>query len=78
MDFLCQYPEEDLVVKAAEAVRDVALDKPRSAGPGVVDLLQRGMASASFPEPVRPVRKLRLVVCLEKQAGYFADEFIGP
>jgi site-specific DNA recombinase len=72
MDFLRQYPEKDLVVKTAEAVGDVTLNKPCGPGPGVVYLPQRGMTPSSFPEPVRPVREPRVVVRLKKQADHFA------
>ena len=72
VDLLRQYPEKDFVVETAEAVGDVTLDKPCGSGPGVLYLPQRGMTPPSFPEPVRPVRKPRIVVRLEKQAYHFA------
>ena len=78
MDFLRQYPEKDLVAKAAEAVGDITLDKPCSPGPGIMYLPQRGMTPSPFPEPVRQVREPWFVVRLKKQAHHFADEFIGP
>src|SRR5205823_1693979 len=46
MDFLRQYHEKDLVIKAAEAVADITLDKPYCSGPGIVYLPQRGMTSS--------------------------------
>src|SRR5438876_8712169 len=77
-DLLCQDRDHYLVVQSSEAVRDISLDKPGRPGPGIVDLPQCGMASAPFPEPVREVGETWLVVCLKKQAHYFADELIGP
>jgi hypothetical protein len=53
MDFLRQYPEKDFMAEAAEAVGDVALDKPCGPGPGVAYLPQRGMTPSPFQEPVR-------------------------
>ena len=55
VDVLRQYPGRLLVVQGPEAVGDVTLDEPRGPGPGFADLPQRGMTSAAFPEPVRPV-----------------------
>jgi len=52
VDFLRQYPEKDLVVERPEAVGDVTLNEPCGARPGLADLPQCGVASASFPEPV--------------------------
>ena len=78
MDFLRQYPEKDLMVERPEAVRDITFYKPSDTGPGIVYLPQRGVTPSPFPEPVRPVRKPWLVVCLKEQANHLADEFIGP
>ena len=55
MDFLRQYPEKDFLVKAAEAVADITLDKPGRPGPGLAYLPQCGMTPSPFPETVRPV-----------------------
>ncbi len=73
MDILRQYPEKDLVIQAAEAVRDVSFNKPGGPGPGVVYLPQRGVTPPEFPEAVRTVRELRLVNRFEQQADYLAD-----
>src|SRR5712671_5560709 len=78
MDFLRQYPEKDLMVKTAEAVGDVTLDKPCGPGPGVVYLPQRGMAPSFSSEPVRIIRELRFVVRLKEQADHFAGQLTGP
>jgi hypothetical protein len=72
-DFLCQYPEKDLVIQAAEAVGDISFDKPGGPGPGVVYLPQCGATSPEFPEPVRGVRELRLIKRFQQQADHFAD-----
>jgi len=66
------------MAEAAEAVGDVALDKPYGPGPGIMDLPQCGVTSTPFTEPVREVGETWLVVCLKEQAHYFADELIGP
>jgi hypothetical protein len=63
------------MVQAAEAVCDITLDEPGGPGPGFLDFPERGMAAASFPEPVRLVREPRLVDRLQQEADHFADEF---
>src|SRR6266576_2513995 len=75
---LRQYSEKNTMVDFTEAVGDVSFDEPCGPGPGVLDFPERGMAAASFPEPVRPVRKARLVDCLQQEAHHFADQLIGP
>jgi site-specific DNA recombinase len=75
-DLLRQYPEEDIVAETAEAVGDVSLDEPHGPGPGLLDFPQRGMTAAPFPETVRPVRELRLVIHLQQEAHYLAGELI--
>jgi hypothetical protein len=52
VDFLCQDPQEDLMVSAAEAVRDITLDKPHGTGPGLLHFPQRGVTAPPFPETV--------------------------
>jgi hypothetical protein len=47
MDFVRQYPEKDFMAEAAEAVGDVALDKPCGPGPGVAYLPQRSSSAHS-------------------------------
>ena len=37
---------------------------------------QRGVASAPFPEPVRAVGELRLIVGLQEEAYHLAEQFI--
>ena len=76
MDFLRQDPEKDFVVKRPEAVGDISLDKPHGPRPGITDVPQSGMAPASFPEPVRPVRKPRLVDRLQQEADHLADQLV--
>jgi hypothetical protein len=76
VNFLYQYPEKNLVIDSPEAVGDVSLDKPHGPGPGVLRLPQCGVAAPSFPETVRPVRELRLVIRLEKQADHLADQLV--
>src|SRR5215469_13307673 len=66
VDLLCQYPEKNLVAETAEAVRDITLDKPHGPGPGPLYFPQRGMTAPPFPEPMRPARKLRLVIRLQQ------------
>ena len=76
MDLLRQDPEKDLVVKRPEAVGDISFNEPHGPGPGITDVPQSGMAPASFPEPVRPVREGWLVVRLQQEAYHLADQFI--
>jgi hypothetical protein len=78
VDRLRQDLQQDLVIQRPETVGDVSLDKPRGPDPGIADFPQRGMASAAFPEPVGLVRELRLIIRLQEQAHYLADQFIGP
>ena len=66
------------MVNLPEAVGDVSLDEPHGPGPGLAYLPQRGVAPAPFPEPVRPARKQRFVVRLQKEADHLADELVGP
>jgi hypothetical protein len=66
------------MVKTAEAVGDVALEEPHGPGPGLLDIPQRGMASASFPETVRRAGEARLVDRLQQEADHFADQLIRP
>src|SRR6266700_1226483 len=78
MYLLRQYTYQDIVVQAAEAVGDVALNKPGDPGPGFAYLPQCGVTPSPFPEAVRPVRENRLVIRLQEEAHHFADQFIGP
>jgi hypothetical protein len=78
VNLLRQYPEQDIVIQAAEAVGDVALNKPGYPGPGFAYLPQCGMTPSPFPEAVRPVREDRLVIRLQEETDHFADQFIGP
>ena len=57
-DLLRQDPHQDLMIDRPVAVGDIALDEPHGPGPGIADLPQRGVASAPFPEPVRPVTRM--------------------
>ena len=52
VDLLCQDPQKDLVVGAAEAVGDVTLDEPHGTGPGFLHFPQRGVTASPFPEAV--------------------------
>ena len=78
VDFLRQDPDHYLVVRRSEAVGDIALDEPCGPFPGFADFPQCGMASAAFSEPMGLVREPRLVVRLQQEAYYFADELVGP
>src|SRR5689334_14372049 len=75
-DLLRENREHDLMVEAAEAVSDIALDEPCGPGPGFLDLPERGMAAASFPEPVRPIRKARLEDRLQQEADHLTGQFV--
>src|SRR3954454_10730585 len=52
VDLLCQDPQEDLMVGAAEAVRDITLDEPHGTGPSFLHFPQCGVAASPFPETV--------------------------
>ncbi len=64
-EVLKRFPQQDLVVKAAEAVGDVPFDEPGRPGPGVVHLPQSGMAAPAGTKPMRAVGERRLVICLQ-------------
>src|SRR5262249_21347705 len=76
LDLFTQYVQENPMTQRPEAVADVSLNEPHGPGPGVADLPQRGMTPFVSPEPVRPVRELRLVVRLKEQARHFADQLV--
>src|SRR6266704_3416132 len=56
--------EQDLVVQAVEALRDITFDEPGCAIPRTVDLRPGGVAAATRPEAMGMWRELRLVVSL--------------
>src|SRR5260221_3309865 len=64
VDLLPQHLEQKRMVEAVKAVGNVALNEPHRPGPGLVDVAQGGVASPSWPKPMRAVGKLRLVVRL--------------
>src|SRR3974377_2307770 len=66
------------MVKTAEAVGNVSLDKPGCPGPFSCHLAQGGVAAATGTETVRAARKPRLVISLQQEADYLAHEFIRP
>src|SRR6266566_6901142 len=66
------------MIQRPEAVGDITLNKPRGTGPGVVYLPQRGMTPSTLAEPVRLVRKPRLVIRLKEQAHHLADQLVRP
>ena len=76
VDFLCQDPQEDLMVGAAEAVRDITLDEPHGTGPSLLHFPQCGVTASPFPEAVGTVRKLRLVIRFQQEPNYFADKLV--
>jgi site-specific DNA recombinase len=76
VDLLRQDPDHDLMVQGPEAVGDISLDKPHGPGPAALDVAQCGMTSTPFPESMRAVRKLRLVVCLQQEAHHLTDQLI--
>ena len=66
------------MAQAAEAVGNITLDKPGRPGPGPGYFRQCGMAAAAGTETMRTAGKTRLVVRLQQDAHYFADQFIRP
>src|SRR5260370_42177125 len=77
-DLLPEDLHQDLMVDGPVAVGDVTLDEPHRPGPGLADLPQCSMATAPFPETVRPGRERRLVDSLQNEAHHFPDELIPP
>src|SRR5437899_826570 len=57
---------------------DVSLDEPFHTLPGMEDVLQGCVASASRSESVRGRAELRLVVCLQNGAHDFLQQFVRP
>jgi hypothetical protein len=66
------------MVQAPEAIGNVSLDKPGCPGPGAGYLRQCGMAAAAGTETMRTARKPGLVIRLQQDAHYLADQFIRP
>jgi hypothetical protein len=75
-DLLTERLDHDLMVKPVEALGDVTFDKPGRTRPMVRYLAKRGVAPAGGPEAVRAVREPRLVVRLQQQAHYFAEQLV--
>jgi hypothetical protein len=78
VDPLRQDRHHDLMVKAAEAVGDVALDEPVRPLPDLHDLAERGVAAPARAKPVGPVGELGLVVGLQQQADHLGDQLVRP
>jgi hypothetical protein len=66
------------MIEPVETLGDIRFDEPGGPGPGAGDLLQRGVAAFAGTETVRPVGELWLVVCLQQETNYLADEFVRP
>src|ERR671917_2938290 len=66
------------MIEPVETLGDIRFDEPGGPGPGAGDLLQRGVAAFAGAETVRPLGELWLVVCLQQETDYFADEFVRP
>ena len=64
------------MVEPVETLGDIRFDEPGGPGPGVDYLPQRGVTALSGAETVRPVGELWLVVRLQQETNYFADEFV--
>src|SRR5262249_57734529 len=73
-----QYLQQHLVVEAVEALGNIPFNEPDRPGPGLVDVAQGGVASASWPESMGAVGKLRLLVTLHKEAHEFFQQVIRP
>src|SRR5262249_60240096 len=67
-DLLAENRHQDPVVDVVKAPLDIALDEPGRVLPGVVHLVERGMAASLGSEAVGPVAELRLVVRLQDGA----------
>src|SRR5262249_8846237 len=66
------------MVDVVVASLDVTLDEPLHAFPGLVDPVQRGMATASWPETVREVGELRLVVGVQQATHDLLQQLVRP
>ncbi len=78
MNVLRQDRQKDLMVQAAEAVGDITLNEPGCPGPGCGYFRQCGMTAAAGTETVRAAGEPRLIIRLQENAYYFANEFIRP
>src|SRR6266702_2055502 len=66
------------MVEVIEATRNVALDEPRCAAPSGVNLPQRRVTPAPFPEAVRMVTECRLKVRAQDHSDHFSEQFVRP
>src|SRR5919199_533977 len=78
MERLAQDRQQDLVVEAVKALRNVALDEPGGPQPRLLKLPERMMAPASSAEAIRPLGELRLEVRLQDEADHLLQQLVRP
>jgi len=61
-----------------ETIRNVAFDNPGRISPGMIDLLECGMASSFLPKSVGVGAELNIVVGVQDQPDHFCQEFVAP
>jgi len=61
-----------------ETVRDIALDNPGCISPGMLDFLERGVASSSFPKSMRMRAELNVVIGVQDQPDHFCQKLVAP
>ena len=66
------------MVQGPETVGDIALNEPHRSAPLTLDLLQGGVAPATWAEPVGMAGELRLVIRLQQGADHFLQQLIRP
>src|SRR3954451_10467252 len=66
------------MVERVEERLDVGLDEPDRAGPGVLDLVERGVAGTPGTEPVRTVTEHRLIDTLQQERDGSLYQLVVP
>src|SRR5439155_22613237 len=78
VDMLRQDGFQNRVIQTIEARGDIALDKPSRPCPCMSDIVECGMASPSWSEPVCVWSKARLEVGIEDETDDFLQQLIRP
>ena len=61
-----------------EAVGDVAFDNPGGISPGMINFLERGVTSSSFPKSMGMRAELNVIIGVQDQPNDFREEFVAP
>ena len=76
IDLLLQQSDQNLVVDVVVEASDVDVDQPLHAGPGVLDVIQRGVARPAGPKAMRVGREDRLVDGLQQPTRNLLDQLV--